>query len=94
MPYSLNKKVDRRQNPRKSIAVKVYLSWPGQRPCRCWVADLSMSGALIKAGSLRIPENEIVKLIFVLPGDPLIKIYRQSATVVHRSDKGLGLMFK
>lgn len=94
MSYSLNEKTDRRQNPRKRTAVKVYLSWPGQESHCCWAVDVSMNGAFIKVGSLRIPEDEIVKLAFVLPIDSLIKIHRQSATVVHRCDKGLGLMFQ
>lgn len=94
MSYSLNRRIDRRQNTRKRIAIKAYLSWSGQQPYRCWATDLSMNGAFIKVGSLRIPEGKIVKVVFVLAADSLIKMHYQSATVVHRSEQGLGLMFQ
>jgi hypothetical protein len=88
------RRVDRRQTPRKRAAVKVYLSWPGQPPCRCWATDLSMTGAFVKVGAVRIPEDRVIKLVFVLTVGSVIKIHRRSATVVHRSEKGLGMMFQ
>jgi hypothetical protein len=86
--------MERRRNPRKRTEAKVYLSWSGQGPCRCQVTDLSVTGAFIKVGSLRIPEDKIIKLVFVLTLDSLVKMHYLSAIVVHRSEMGLGLMFR
>ncbi|EDZ66173.1 Type IV pilus assembly protein PilZ [Nitrosococcus oceani AFC27] len=90
----LSKKMERRQNSRRQSAVKVYLSWPGQESQCCRVKNLSATGAFIEVGALRIPEDRIIKLAFVLPINSLIKIHRLSAIVVHRSHQGLGLMFQ
>lgn len=88
------KKMERRQNLRKQSVVKVYLSWSGQELQCCRVKNLSATGAFIDVGPLRIPEDRIIKLVFVLPIESLIKIHRLSAIVVHRSQQGLGLMFQ
>jgi hypothetical protein len=53
-----------------------------------------MTGAFVKVGAVRIPEDRVIKLVFVLTVGSVIKIHRRSATVVHRSEKGLGMMFQ
>jgi hypothetical protein len=90
----LNREMERRRNPRRRTEAKVYLSWPGQAPCRCQVTDLSVTGAFVEVGSLRIPENKVIKLVFVLTFGPLVKMHYLSAIVVHRSEMGLGLKFQ
>ncbi|ADE13647.1 type IV pilus assembly PilZ [Nitrosococcus halophilus Nc 4] len=94
MSCFLSKKIERRRNPRKRAGVRVYLSWPGQQPQRCQVINLSVTGAFVEVGPLRIPEDRIIKLVFVLSADSLIKMHHLSATVVHRSQEGIGLMFQ
>ncbi|QBQ53439.1 PilZ domain-containing protein [Nitrosococcus wardiae] len=94
MSCFLSKRIERRRNPRKQAAVRVYLSWSGQQPCRCRVTNLSVTGAFVEVGPLRIPEDGIIKLVFVLPAESLIKTHHLSAIVVHRSQEGIGLMFR
>ena len=94
MSCVLNSRIDRRRNSRKRSEAKVYLSWSGQEPYRCQVRDLSVTGAFVEVGPLRIPEDKNIKLVFVLTFGSLVKTYRLSAVVVHRSEIGLGLMFQ
>ena len=84
---------DRRHNPRKRTAGRVYLSWAGKAGHRCRVIDLSTGGAFIDVGPLRVPTGAIVELAFIRPTDPVIGLVRRSAVVVRRSQVGLGLMF-
>ncbi|BAW79880.1 type IV pilus assembly PilZ [Candidatus Nitrosoglobus terrae] len=95
MSCLLNRKIERRRNPRRQAeGATVYLSWLGQKRCHCQVIDLSVTGVLVKVGSLGIPDGELIKLVFALPFNSLIKVHYLSAVVVHRSEMGIGLKFQ
>ena len=84
--------MERRTKTRKTTALTVYLTSPGQRFRRCKARDLSVSGAFVEGESLGLARGLTVELVFVMENGSVTRIHRVPATVARISKWGVGLM--
>lgn len=86
--------VERRLQPRKPVAMRVYIYGPGQSMRRAQTVNLSSGGVFVKTGFLGFPRGTPIELVFVAYQGKIIKTYRFPAIVAHISRIGAGMMLK
>lgn len=83
--------MERRLSSRKRVSASVYLAWPGRRPQRYRVSDVSRSGVFVQMRPRGVARGAQLEMVLVVPRGSLHKIYRLPATVVRVGEGGAAL---
>jgi hypothetical protein len=82
-----------RNNANQSLAVTVLIHHRELGFIRGKICDIAAHGMCVDMRPVALPEDTVVELALVIPGDAQDRVFRLTAMVAHAADGVMGLVF-
>lgn len=86
-------KSERRDTPRIAIALEAMLSHGNSGFRRYSTRDISLDGAFVETGEMRVGAKALVDLALRIPGGDRSRTHRFRGQIVRMTTQGVGLVF-